>query len=225
MKKIETEKILCPTCSVLTNHDIVWKSGEKRIEDEEMGMWDSTKFFSLQCRGCETVTLKKEYMFSEDLDMRLINGEYKVFPEVTLWPKTGWRLLKLKNIRNAPPSVKRIYRETIEAYNSELPTLCSAGIRAIIEAVCKEEEIIKRDLKDKIDSLMEKGVVTQSLSEALHENRLLGNDALHESTLFGDTELKTAIELIETLIETVYETKKKTSLIKSMRESKKKSSG
>lgn len=219
VKEKKIEKILCPTCGVLTNHEIVWASKEKRVEED--GMWDSTKFFSLQCLGCETATLKKEYMFSEDLDMRQVKGEWVAFPEITFWPKTGYRMLKLKYLRNAPPSVKRIYRETVEAYNSELPTLCAAGVRAVIENVCKEEGIVRNDLKEKIDALKDKGMITSFFAEGLHENRLLGNDALHKSTLFGDTELKTAIELIETFIDTAYETRRKTSLLKSLRESKK----
>ena len=219
------EKILCSGCGTHTNHEITWKSKENRIEElegEYEGIWTTTNYDVLQCLGCENVTLRRKHIFSENMDIRTINGKHIVFPEITLWPKTGYRILKPKYINNAPPSIKRIYRETVEAYNSELPTLCSAGIRALIECVCKEEGIQKGDLKDKIDLLNKNGMITKGFADALHENRLLGNDALHEMTLFGDTELKTAIELIETLIETVYETKNKASTLKALRESKKK---
>lgn len=221
-KKRKIDKILCPTCGTETNHEIVWEAKKKEWGDEDAGIWATTDFDVLQCLGCETPTLRKKYIFSEDMDIRSINGENVVFPDITLWPKTGYRLLKPKYISNAPPNVKRIYRETIEAYNSELPTLCAAGVRAVIECICKEEEIIKDDLKEKIGALKEKRIITDSFAEGLHENRLLGNDALHESTLFGDVELKTAIELIETLIEMVYETKQKANLLKNIRESKSK---
>jgi len=222
-KKIE--KILCPTCGTETNHEIVWKSKEVRWDDYDDDMWATTNFDVLQCLGCETPTLRKEHMFSEDINMKRVNGKLVAFPEVTLWPKTGYRMLKPKYMNNAPPNVKRVYRETVEAYNSELPTLCAAGVRATIECVCKEQGIVQDDLKDKIDALKEKRVISDDFANALHENRLLGNDALHESALFGDIELKTAIELIETLLETVYETKQKTNLLKSLRESKKESGG
>jgi hypothetical protein len=220
-EKTKVEKILCPTCGVDTNHRIVWKSKENKWEDEESGIWEQTNFDLLQCLGCDTPTLRKSEVFSEDMDIQIINGKNIVFPKVTLWPKTGYRMLKLKSINDSPPIVRRVYRETIEAYNSELSTLCAAGIRAIIETVCKDKGIIKNDLKEKIDALKENKIITQDFAEGLHENRLLGNDALHESTFFGDTELKTAIELIETFIEMVYETRGKTSLLKRLRESKK----
>jgi len=220
-KDNKIEKILCPACGINTNHKIVWESENKRWEDDEVGIWEQTNFDLLQCLDCETPTLRKKYVFSEDMDIRRVNGKNIVFPEITLWPKTGYRMLKLKHIVDAPPNIKRVYRETVEAYNSELPTLCAAGIRAVIEIVCKDKGIIKDDLKEKIDALKENKIITEDFAEGLHENRLLGNDALHEFTLFGDTELKTAIELIEMFIEIVYETKGKTNLLKNLRESKK----
>lgn len=220
-KETNAEKILCPTCGVETNHKIVWKSKDINLNDEDSGVWDQTNFDLLQCLGCETPTLRKKYLFSEDMNFQEIDGENVAIPDITLWPKTEYRMLKLKFMLNSPPSVKRVYRETIEAYNSELQTLCAAGIRAIIENVCKDKGIVKDDLKEKIDALKENKIITEDFAEGLHENRLLGNNALHESTLFGDTELKTAIELIETFIEMVYETKRKADLLKTFRESKK----
>jgi hypothetical protein len=220
-EKKKIEKILCPTCGVSTNQEVVWNSKELGWNDEESGIWESTSFDLLQCLGCETPTLRKKYLFSEDLNMARIDGKDVIIPEVTLWPKTSYRMLKLKYMLEAPPSVKRIYRETIEAYNNELQTLCAAGVRAIIETVCKDKGIIKEDLKEKIDELRNKGLINSDLAEALHENRLLGNDALHESILFGDTELKTSIELIEAFIDIIYETKNKAKLLKILRESKK----
>jgi hypothetical protein len=129
-------------------------------------------------------------------------------------------MLKPKGMFNAPLVVKRIYRETIEAYNNELPTLCAAGIRSVIEAICKDKDIQGRDLKERIEKLKEEGVITSDFAEAIHENRLLGNDALHELKLFGDTELKTAIELIESFIDFLYEAKNKKEILKAFRESK-----
>jgi len=220
-KKEKTEKILCPACGIFTNHKIVW-GFNRREEEEDSGIWEETEFEVLQCLGCETPSLRKKYMFSEDLDIRVINGEDVALPQITLWPRTGYRMLKQKSLFNAPQTVRRIYRETIEAYNSELPTLCAAGARAIIEAVCKDKSISGEDLMIRINKLKDSGLITSDIAEALHENRLLGNDALHDSTLFGDIELQTSIELIESFLEIIYETKNKKDRLKILRESKKK---
>lgn len=216
------DKILCPSCARVTNHEIAWKAKEKKVEDDEIGIWESTSYDVLQCLGCETVSLRREYMFSEDLNMRHINGEWIAFPNVTMWPKTSHRMLKQKQFSTIPPEIRRIYQETIDAYNLELPTLCAAGIRAIIERVCNNNDIKENDLEKKINSLLERGIITKIVAEGLHENRILGNTALHESKLFGDEELTTAINLIESLLEMMYETKNRTSLLKVFRENREK---
>ena len=218
--KKKNEKMLCPTCGVETNHEVVWAS-HRQIQDEETGYWEVTDFDLLQCLGCETPILRKKYIFSEDLKLIEINGKLVEVPAITLWPKPSYRNLKIKTVPNTPPTVNRIYRETIDAYNNELQTLCAVGIRAVIETVCKERGINKDDLKEDINELKDKGLITEDFANALHENRLLGNDAIHESILFGDFELQTAIELIESLMYTVYEAKNKADLIKRIREARK----
>src|SRR3990172_9713447 len=154
-KKIE--KILCPRCGTSTNHEVVWESKNMGWEDEEFDMWVSINFDVLQCLGCETPTLRKKVVDSENLEIKEVNGENIVVTEITRWPKTGHRMLKTKYVFSAPPNIRRIYTEIVEAYNSELPTLCAAGIRAVIEAICKEQGIIEGNLEKKIDVLREKG--------------------------------------------------------------------
>ena len=61
VKKVKVEKILCPRCEVSTKHEVVWKH-EKKTEDEPSGLWDRTIFDVLQCLGCETVTLRRDYL-------------------------------------------------------------------------------------------------------------------------------------------------------------------
>ncbi|HDR8143062.1 hypothetical protein CON74_25625 [Bacillus thuringiensis] len=45
-------------------------------------------------------------------------------------------------------------------------------LRAIIEAVCSSIGIEEKNIKQKIDKLFEKGVLTKQQAEVLHEHRL-----------------------------------------------------
>lgn len=211
--QIKIEKILCPLCRLQTNHKKVWEY-QDNYNDEENGFWEEITYEVLQCLGCETPILRKRDLFSENIEFDK-EGNVTIIPEVTIWPKTSFDDLKIKIISNLPENVREIYRETIEAYNSKLPILCAAGIRAVIEFVCKEEKLIGDDLKKKIDQLKDKGIITESISEGLHQSRMLGNEALHDRKLFRNYELKMAIEMIETLLEMHYGSKDKTSILKS----------
>lgn len=208
-KKQKKDKIHCSTCRIYTNHNIVWDFEKIDQAEEADEIWWKTKYEALQCLGCDTVALRKEDVFSED-----------PYPKIIIWPKTNWRMIKTKFVNygsDIPQSIKRIYSETIQAYNSELPTLCASGVRTTIAAVCRDKNIKKSDLKKEIDELKNKGIITNNFANALHENRFLGNDAVHENAIFGDEELKAAIELVENLIETVYGIESKTSILKKRR--------
>lgn len=214
------EKLTCPTCKVETNHKLKWEH-TIRSENEQNEMWWQLEYELFQCLGCETPTLRKLDFFSENLGYNS-QGDVVIIPELTIWPpEKKFRTIEIKQIPNLPINVRRMYRETIDAYNFGLPTLCAAGIRSVIEAVCKEELIVADDLEKKIEVLKNKGIVTEKISEGLHQNRLIGNEALHEAEMFGDLELKTAIELIETLLDSHYASPNRTNLLKNFLKSKK----
>ncbi len=211
----EIEMIVCPCCKTRTKHKKVW---ENKNREEEEGIWEIKNYFLMECLGCGTPILKKEYLFSEDL---YINQKGEVEAKTTFWPTISFRDIEMKQISPLPMNVRKIYEEIIKSYNLKLYTLCAAGIRVIIEAVCKEENILQGDLETKINTLKEKGVITENIKEGLHQNRIIGNEALHEIRVFGDYELKTAIELIEILLESHYGSPEKAQALKDILNAKK----
>jgi hypothetical protein len=100
--------------------------------------------------------------------------------------------------------VGKIYKETHAALCSELPILAGIGIRAIIEAVCKDKKIKGRNLEEKIDALVAKGLTTPAGAKILHSLRFLGNDAAHEVKAHSTEELASALSVAEHLLQSVY---------------------
>jgi hypothetical protein len=126
--------------------------------------------------------------------------------------------LPIKNYHNTPQNIKKIYRETIDAFNNGQEILCSAGLRSIIEGLCKnigltEGEVtgkngkkrISKNLDGKINALSDKGLLLKNNAEILHELRFMGNEALHELSSPSSSELKIAVEIIEHTIDNLYE--------------------
>ena len=189
---------------------------EKKVHEEydEYDIWQDTTYAAFSCQGCNTITFRILSTNSEEIEPS-DNGEMSLTEHVNYYPKRSMRMVKERiDIYDAPPKVRKIYHETIEAYNNELPILCGVGIRAIIEAICLEEGITIHGLDNKINALIQKGVVTAKLGEGLHENRLLGNESAHELESFGDQELMIAIRLIENVIESHYNTQSKIQFLK-----------
>lgn len=63
----------------------------------------------------------------------------------------------------------------------------------------------RNNLQGKINGLYEKGVLTKESAESLHEHRYLGNEAVHELSQPSKEELALAINIIEHILETIYE--------------------
>ncbi len=212
----------CNTCNHENEHEVVMSLDTHGDEMVELGddippisiQW-ANHYQIISCGGCKTVSFRHGRWFSEDM------AEDCDGRSTLLYPVRVKDKLVAKEYRNAPPHVRRIYRETIEAFNSEGLTLCAGGLRAIVEGMCathrvkkgpvkvktKAGWVVKREgnLRGKISGLQEKGLITKRNAETLHSHRFLGNDALHDLEMPSVAELKLAIEIIEHTLAGIYE--------------------
>jgi hypothetical protein len=185
-------------------------------------------FQIVQCRGCEAHSFRQTTCCSEDIDTatglpETVVTEYPGKPAA----KNGLDSHELKPFPNVALGPRRIYRETVEAYNRELYTLAAGGLRAIIEAICADRSITdgpcevedkrsgekrierRTDLRAKIHGMAERGVLTKAHADTLHEHRFLGNKALHELRTPSPDDLSVALAIVEHTLETIYELPKK----------------
>src|SRR5262249_19030234 len=119
-----------------------------------------------------------------------------------------------------PTKVQRIYRETVTVFNAGTPTLAGGGLRAIVEAVCNEQRVAGKNLQEKIDQLVAKGLLARAQADWLHEERYIGNAALHEIEPPDEQHLESGLEIIEGLLNTIYILPKQAEKLKNARTSK-----
>jgi len=103
-----------------------------------------------------------------------------------------------------PRGVSTIYDEAHSALCGDLKIMAGFGIRAIVEAVCKDKEMSGRNLQIKIDSLAENGFITSDGAMILHSLRFIGNAAAHKMKAHSLEELNVAFDVIEYLLQGVY---------------------
>jgi hypothetical protein len=148
-----------------------------------------------------------------------------------LYPKRRLETLPTKPFYNVPSNLRRIYGELIDCFNNDSPTLCAAGLRAIVEGICAERSILDgpieepekgggtkivryKDLRGRIAGLQEKGLLTKTSAETLHAHRYLGNDAVHQLVRPSTDELRLAVEIVEHSLEQLYELPEKAEELK-----------
>ena len=218
--KGETLRIQCAECNRKTRHLVLQSmdtSGSELVDRQsDISLYWDDHYQIVQCQGCETISFRHLNWFSEYQDFDSDGSTER------LYPKRSKNSLPTKDYFNAPPSLRRIYRETIESFNNEVYTLCAAGLRSIVEGICEDQEIIdgpitvtkkdgsskterKENLQGKISGLCEKDILTRENSEILHEHRFLGNEAVHKLSQPSPEELTLAIEIIEHTIDALYE--------------------
>jgi hypothetical protein len=219
-------KSYCANCNKLTNQIVINEKPIKIYNDEDW--WEETTYQIIQCGGCDEISFRKLF---EDTYMWAMEKE----PTQELYPKRGVHSRPIKSYSGLPQKIKRIYGETMDAYNSQLHLLCGVGIRAIVEAICLEKKITEgkvkmingkerksKNLDGKIAALSIKGFLTADNAETLQELRFLGNSAVHELSPPSIAELDIAIDIIEHTIDDIYMLGYKAAILKNKRTSKKK---
>lgn len=184
----------------------------------------------VKCNGCDNISFLREYGDEDQWEYdddgeRYWYSTFTVYPEE---PKNKDKLIPQKEMYSVPRFVKEIYKEVVKSYNDDSLILCSVGLRMIIEGVCKDkgidrEHLVNHDgsnkldpvtgeqkykffgLQEKINKLLEMGLITEAQSMVLHQIREMGNETAHEITRHDEHILRGAIEILENLLFNIYE--------------------
>lgn len=128
----------------------------------------------------------------------------KYFYHLDFYPERRESNRIIRVFLGIPPRLDKIYRESIEAFNSNLHILCAIGLRGLLEGICNDHEIAGANIYQKINGLSNIGLGKNHI-ESLHSFRFIGNEAIHELTTPNKDDLSLAIDVIEYLLNFLYE--------------------
>lgn len=199
MAKPKKVKVLCSTCKIPTNHDVLFSKDEHdSTPDGDIDFWRSDQL--IQCCGCDEISYRRISECTEDIDYetgQLLTTEY-------LYPSRTEGRGPIEGHDNFPVKTRRIYLETLKALNQNAFILSAIGLRALIESICVEQQTKAKTLMKGIDELAATGLLSQKQADFLHAHRFMGNAAAHEMIAPKATELVAALDIAETLLKTIY---------------------
>lgn len=202
----QVHKFLCKECCKETRHIIV-ASYLQVVSESVLGGKHSVDWSVqnqiVQCQGCESVSFRVVSTCSEEWDHDPETGEAYLNESVKFYPGRTQGIRRLDSFL-LPHPVQVIYEETILAIENEQNVLAGIGVRALVETVCKHNEVTGNDLYQKINSLRDKAIVTPKGAETLHRIRVLGNEAAHEVKSHNKQQLTLALEIIEHMLDGTY---------------------
>ena len=245
--KGEKFKAFCASCKTDTNHIVAQSIDTSDSQTTNYGPDDSDsidwsdRYQIIQCLGCDTFSFRHKNWFSENQQYYGPN-DFDDGTTILLYPQRSKNILNAKDFYNAPKNLRAIYREVVNCFNSDSPLMCATGLRATIEGLCAEHSVTdgpidvtkndgsvvvqrRENLEGKIAGLCEKGILTKKSANILHEHRYLGNNAVHELSRPAETDLRLAIEIIEHVLDSLYEIPEKADVLRANRSKKAKLKG
>lgn len=221
-KSIEGQTVVCycNICKTHLMHTIISSIDDKGYDEKSGANWFD-KYQIIRCNNCRRISFRIDGWFSEYAASPDEDGTYE-----RLYPESTENKIEIRDYHELPYSLDDIYEEVIESYNNKNYILCAVGVRAILEGICSDKNIVKgtvinengkakvkNNLEGKIYGLCENGIISKIQQEALHQLRFLGNDAAHELSKPSVIDIKTAIDIIEHILEDIYELPYKTKLL------------
>jgi hypothetical protein len=200
----ETKLIFCNTCKVFTNHLLRARYARPLLNFDNGYVSDNyeRRASIWSCAGCDEVTVERQVLEQGEEEC----GEYLPTRQQEYSPR--------KIFRNLNPELNQLYGEVVACFNDDRLVLCTMGLRAMVEQVCRDKGLTEGKLEHRIDGLS-KFLSSPNVIEALHAFRVVGNDAVHELGALTRDDARAAIEVMEDLLNFLYDLDYRASQMKS----------
>nr|MBF0681735.1 DUF4145 domain-containing protein [Pseudomonas sp.] len=194
----EKIRVYCGECKRYTNHTVL-SLREVKAHPNEGYHWGETHYFC-QCAGCDSYCYAIAEWSEDDWNPHTGDMDYRW----KTYPRSKGERHPIDDVHELPSKVRVIYQEILGAVNAQLPVLTAIGLRALIEAICKDQCVNAGNLEKLIDGLASNGVLSQAQAKILHSHRFLGNVAAHEIESAKPKELVAALEIAEAMLRAIY---------------------
>lgn len=210
---MQETKIYCFFCKRYTNHHFHAEFKPTPKTDEDTGVTNFEEYSIIQCLGCDSIRFLNSSWTSEGREDNEIVKLELTYPEDP--DRFSYYVFLDEDDQSELPSmIYYLYEELMSCFRADAETLAGVGMRLMIEAVCINQKIEGRNLKDKISKLFEKGVISRNDFEVLDRLREIGNVSAHQIKSPSSSDLEAALEATNHLLRTVYIANKRTNRLR-----------
>lgn len=192
----------CNACGGTRKHQVIFCDVRETEEQatETLMIWYQDEFALLECRGCSSVKLRHQSMFSEDCDDdgRVIVHE-KLYPPNTFRPEPSW----LRQIDHEF-HITKLMREVYQALQAGSLSLSAMGIRAVIEAVMIDKSGDNGTFANNLNAFQIGGYISDVQREILSSALEIGHASIHRGFIPNQYQLSICVDIMEGLVHTLY---------------------
>lgn len=197
----KSEKIICNSCNRVTNHEIlfekIFRDDKTLIDDDGKysgDVWWITTYTLFVCRGCENVTLRKTYEWSEWEDG---NCHVDFYPPRVSRNEPKWFI-------DLPENFKLLAEEIYVALHAGCRRLALMGSRTLLDLLLLEKVGDGGSFADKLKKLEQLGLLSTKHKEILNTVLDAGSAATHRGYNPASDDLNAVVDIIENLLQLVY---------------------
>jgi hypothetical protein len=193
-KKPRTERLHCNECAHETKHLCLASrtcDGSEDLSPSFSVDW-RTVYDLFECAGCESVTLRSTYTFSE---WDHGTSEVRYYP-----PRSSRRLPTW--YRKLPPQTIELLLEVYTALHADSRRLAMMGARALIDLVILDTVGDVGTFIEKLNKLTAEGYVSKRNRNVLEAALDVGNAASHRGHKPTSEHVQQVMDIVENLLQT-----------------------
>lgn len=203
------KKIACNVCNLETNHEL--KAIHQSIQDEydkKTGypeFHEEINYLFWICRGCDTATLENAYTCD---GMHYENGD--TIWDSTYFPERQNVKRHRKYFKHLENELEKVYVEAVLCFNVNARLACGLCLRTLLEGICVGlgvTDACSYGLAGKLKILENEKHLPKNIIEGLTIFKIIGDDAAHRRLATSIRELELGLDVIEDLLNFLYETK------------------
>lgn len=197
----------CNKCHGNRNHEVLHREESKWEEevDNQFIMWHKDVFEMLKCCGCDSITLRHGYTFSEDRDE---SGKpitsVSHYPSAIYRHKPQWFHESFFIFGFEENVITGLLHEIYVALQNDMTRLAAMGVRALVEHIIIEKAGDQLSFKENLKRFHEKGFISSVQKETLETILEVGHATIHRAFNPSKTDLITLMDVAETIIESIY---------------------
>jgi hypothetical protein len=206
MNSPEKLKAQCNTCHAETLHDVLFEKrdrGSEEAAEDFIFDWGVT-WRVIQCRGCESVSMKRSAWNSAATDER---GRPEI--ETTYFPPRIFRDLPawIGNdyfAQTCPHAVRKLMHELYVALQNDCHAASSMLMRAIFEHTMIDKAGDHSSFSKNLSKFEELGFIGKKQAEVVSSMLEAGHASIHRAFVPKQSDIITLVDILEGILQVVY---------------------
>ena len=207
MTEIQKFRAQCDPCSGETLHDVLFEkafTGSESIDDEFSIDWGVT-WRVIQCRGCETVSVRRDSWNSEacDNETGALDIDLTYFPPRTFREEPTW-FRDSDFIASCPFEVHQLHKELYICLQNDCPAAAAMIMRAMFGHMMISAVHDSGSFKGNLDAFEASGYVSKKQREVIDPLLEAGHASIHRGFIPRKKDILTLVDILEGLMEILY---------------------